>query len=293
MAVRVARATLSLFSVSFFLAACSMFDSRSLSSVQDGPPARRLNAASIRDAVPKAEPRSRYGNPESYEVMGRHYHVMPSADAYEEVGIASWYGKKFHGRRTSSGEIYDLYAMTAAHPRLPLPTYVEVTNLKNGKVAIVKVNDRGPFHGNRIIDLSYAAAVKLGIDHSGTGRVRVRAIDTESTSPLQTDHASPPVQSAAGARHQPPMRVAIANGIRKPFFIQFGAFSDWRNAQSLRHHLRMLPTRSLRIHTLRLQGRAVYQVRVGPLRNISDANRIITQSRKLGVHEHRIIAGRP
>ncbi len=145
-------------------------------SDDDSAPARKLDPSTISDAVPQAERRSRSGNPNSYVVLGKRYHVMSSSDGFNQRGIASWYGTKFHGRTTSSGETYDMYAMTAAHKSLPLPTYVEVTNLDNGRRTIVKVNDRGPFHQNRIIDLSYAAATKLGILGKGTGLVEIRAI---------------------------------------------------------------------------------------------------------------------
>jgi rare lipoprotein A len=137
----------------------------------------RDDAAAIPDAVPVREPLSAYGNPPEYEVDGVTYHVMDSAEGYQAEGTASWYGEEFQGRRTSSGEPYDMYAMTAAHRTLPLPTYVEVTNLENGRTVVVRVNDRGPFHADRIIDLSYAAARKLGIVGAGTARVRVRALE--------------------------------------------------------------------------------------------------------------------
>jgi len=134
------------------------------------------NPADIPNAVPKNEPLSPYGNPPEYERNGVTYHVLKSAKGYDKEGIASWYGPEFQGKRTSSGEPYDMYAMTAAHKTLPLPTYVEVTNLENGRKVIVRVNDRGPFAKNRLIDLSYVAALKLGIVASGTARVRVRAL---------------------------------------------------------------------------------------------------------------------
>ncbi|MGI9334397.1 MAG: septal ring lytic transglycosylase RlpA family protein [Gammaproteobacteria bacterium] len=153
---------------------------------QDGGPGTSVDVSSVPDAVPRVEPRSRRGNPESYVVFGKRYYVMNDAGGYLERGIASWYGKKFHGRTTSSGEIYDMYAMTAAHKSLPLPTYVQVTNLENQRSVVVKVNDRGPFHSNRIIDLSYTAAAKLDIVRRGTGLVEVRAIDPNVESePLQ------------------------------------------------------------------------------------------------------------
>ena len=131
----------------------------------------------VPDAVPVAEPLSRYGNPEEYEVFGEKYRVMDSSEGYVAEGLASWYGEEFQGKPTSSGEPYDMYLMTAAHRTLPIPTYVEVTNLENGRVAVVRVNDRGPFHDDRIIDLSYVAARKLGVVGPGTARVRVRALE--------------------------------------------------------------------------------------------------------------------
>jgi len=131
----------------------------------------------IADATPQVEPKSKYGNPASYVVFGKRYYTKASSEGHVERGVASWYGKNFHGRRTSSGERYDMYAMTAAHKTLPLPTYARVTNVDNGRSAVVKINDRGPFYGERIIDLSYSAARKLGVVAEGTAMVEVRAID--------------------------------------------------------------------------------------------------------------------
>ncbi len=147
------------------------------SAPADGGGLTDADLAGIPDAVPTEEPLSPYGNPPEYEVSGRTYHVMTTSEGYEAEGLASWYGSKFQGRRTSSGEPYDMYGMTAAHRTLPLPTYVEVTNLDNDRSVIVRVNDRGPFHDGRIIDLSYVAARKLGIVGVGTARVRVRALE--------------------------------------------------------------------------------------------------------------------
>ena len=141
-----------------------------------------FDAEDIPDAVPPAsEAPSRYGNAAEYEVFGRTYRVMESSEGYDEEGEASWYGEQFHGRPTSSRETFDMYAMTAAHKTLPLPTYVEVENLDNGRTAVLRVNDRGPFHEGRIIDLSYAAALKLGVVAAGVVRVRVRSVG-----PVQT-----------------------------------------------------------------------------------------------------------
>ena len=131
----------------------------------------------IADAVPREEFKSRSGNPETYEVEGVTYRVLNTSEGYREEGIASWYGGYFHGRATSSGDIYDMYLMPAAHKSLPLPTYVRVTNLQNGRAVVLRVNDRGPFVGDRIIDLSFSAATKLGMADSGTARVEVVALD--------------------------------------------------------------------------------------------------------------------
>ncbi|MCL4126717.1 UNVERIFIED_CONTAM: hypothetical protein GTU68_019560 [Idotea baltica] len=143
----------------------------------DGPPPRDVDVSNLPDAVPKVELIRKAGNKSPYTVFGKTYQVLPSNKGYRERGVASWYGKKFHGRKTSNGETYDMYAMTAAHKSLAIPSYVKVTNLDNGRTVIVRVNDRGPFHGGRIIDLSYAAAKKLDYSAKGVANVEVVAID--------------------------------------------------------------------------------------------------------------------
>ncbi len=168
---------------------------------RDGPPRIPKSVAHIPNAIPKHEPLAKRGNPSHYEVFGKRYHPLPSRMSYKETGLASWYGTKFHGKLTSSGEPYDLYGMTAAHRTLPLPTYAKVTNLANGRHVIVKINDRGPFHDDRLIDLSYAAAQKLAID--GTGTVEVEAIHPD---------------------------IPISSNI---FYLQLGAFQSRQNAQKL------------------------------------------------------------
>jgi len=142
---------------------------------------KRINLANVSNAIPKVEPKSRMGNPKSYKVFDKTYTVMQSSKGYRERGIASWYGSKFHGFKAANGETYDIYAMTAAHKTLPLPTYVKVTNLNNKRNIIVKVTDRGPFN-SRIIDLSYVAAAKLDILKKGIERVEIQAIDPISYS---------------------------------------------------------------------------------------------------------------
>ncbi len=153
------------------------------------PPAPTPRPEAIPDAVPKVEPRSRSGNPPFYEVFGQRYYVLSSSVGYIERGVASWYGPGFHKVRTSTGEPYDMYAMTAAHKTLPLPAYVRVTNLQNGRSVVVRVNDRGPFVDNRIIDLSYSAALKLDVVRNGTAFVEVRSIDPSQ--PVEALAAAP------------------------------------------------------------------------------------------------------
>jgi len=148
-------------------------------SKKDTAPNVDFDASQIPDAIPQNEPLSRYGN-KSYHVGNHHYKVLKTAAGYKARGVASWYGMKFHGKNTSSYEKYNLFGMTAASPVLPLPTYVKVKNLTNGKEVILKVNDRGPFHGNRILDVSYAAAKKLGFDHRGLAKVEVTAINPKT-----------------------------------------------------------------------------------------------------------------
>ncbi|MEY3183132.1 MAG: hypothetical protein RLZ35_1117 [Pseudomonadota bacterium] len=144
----------------------------------DGPPLGKplVDVYKVPNAVPRHEPLSRIGNRPSYTVFQQHYRVLPSSHGFKERGPASWYGRKWHGRKTANGETYDMYAMTAAHKHLPLPTYLKVTNLENGRHIIVRVNDRGPFHGKRIVDLSYAAAAKLDLVSPGTAWVEIEAI---------------------------------------------------------------------------------------------------------------------
>ena len=172
MTLRNAAAYLLAFTCLTVIAACAS------NKAQDGPP--RSGSVAGRglpdDPVPRREAKSRYGNGPVYEVLGKRYTVLPSAVGYKERGVASWYGDKFHGNLTSNREVYDMHAMTAAHKTLPLPTYVRVRNLSNGNMIIVRVNDRGPFVSNRIIDLSYSAAKKLDMIGTGTSLVEVEAI---------------------------------------------------------------------------------------------------------------------
>lgn len=257
-----------------FCLAVMIMSACSVTGVKDsGPAPGSINVSSIPDATPKVEPRSKYGNPGSYEVLGKRYHVMDSSHGYVERGIASWYGRKFHGRRTSSGETYDMYAMTAAHKSLPLPTYVKVLNLRNGREIIVKVNDRGPFHDNRIIDLSYVAAAKLGIIENGTGLVEVRAINPRN------------YREDEGRIRQVAARVTNEAG----FYIQVGAFTQILNAVNLRDRLASISLGTVHISEAVVDDTQVYRVRIGPIMKVDVADRIVARLGRYGVFEHHII----
>ena len=244
------------------LIGCATGDSAPSNFVRDDTP----------NAIPKNEPLSRYGNPPSYTVMGKTYHVMKSSNGFTEEGIASWYGTKFHGRKTSSGEPYNMYAMTAAHKSLPLPTYVEVTHKKTGKKIIVKVNDRGPFHKGRIIDLSYAAARRLGISATGTGPVSIRAINTSGLDLATDDVVLPKPSGQQGKIH-----------------VQVAAMGTETAAERMAGNLRQKNMRSVRVHVVENNGDKLYRVRIGPLPNVDLAYKVINDLNGIGVDTARVV----
>ncbi len=219
--------------------------------------------ASIPDAVPRTEPLHRYAN-RPYQVFGKNYAPTSSNRPYRERGMASWYGKKFHGQKTSSGEIYDMYAMSAAHKTLPIPSYARVTNVANGKSVVVRINDRGPFHSDRIIDLSYAAAYKLGYIAAGSALVEV-----ESVTPGQA--APAPGQATAAPAEEPRNPVAVKNSIEaKDTYIQVGAFSSRGNAEEFRERVaRQLAWLTEGIQVLSIGN--LWRLHVGPYGTIDAA----------------------
>lgn len=242
---------------------------------RDGAPSGPFDASSVPDAVPQPVERSRYGNPDSYVVLGKRYTVLDSSDGYDERGIASWYGTGFDGRRTSSGEIYDMYAMTAAHKTLPLPTYARVTNLGNGKSVVVKINDRGPFHENRIIDLSYAAATKLDMLAKGTALVEVKAISV----------GAPPSPDQVAESRPAPATLA-----KKPsLFVQVGAFADSANARRMKARLTLEAVKSVFIQTVSSNGRRLYRVRIGPLAGVDAVDRLTQRLNALGIKNAQVV----
>jgi rare lipoprotein A len=228
-------------------------------SRRDGAPSGYVDVTKIRDAVPHAEPISKYGNPSTYVVDGVRYHVLPNAKGYNKVGLASWYGTKFHGQLTSSREPYNMYSMTAASCTLPIPTYVRVTNLHNGKSVIVKVNDRGPFKSHRLIDLSYVAAKKLGYAGQGTALVQVTAINahTWAKNPQPTIHL---------ASVEPKNTPIIRSNALNQLYLQVGAFTSLHNAQQLKQKVQHFTDAPIAIHaSSHPQHSPLYRVQIGPL----------------------------
>ena len=236
-------------------------------------PPREAGPAS---AVP---PRADRGNPPFYDVLGKRYHVLPTSAGYVARGVASWYGQDFHGLATSSGETYDMHAMTAAHTTLPLPTWVEVTNLANGKRVVVKVNDRGPFVDNRLIDLSYAAATALDMVGTGTTRVEVRAV----APPIDAYRAPTPVLAAV----QSPQAEAAASVQR--MFLQVGAFAQQENAEKLVARLRASGFQNPTLVTQPNDGRRLHRVWLGPVHDSVEYDALDARLRSIGVSGARLV----
>ena len=246
-----------------------------------GPPCGSVRIPDLpADPVPRPEPRSKYGNGPVYEVLGKRYQVLGSSAGYAERGVASWYGKKFHGNLTSNREPYNMYAMSAAHKTLPLPTYVRVRNLSNNKSVIVRVNDRGPFVHNRIIDLSYAAALKLDMIKDGTSMVEVTAINFDEPGGDRPVRKSTP--AAPPAATSP---VATTNRI----FVQVGAFGDRSNAERRLGELSIAGIHNAFIHEERSPGRVLYRVRIGPVDDVVQYDVIVEELESIGITDPYLI----
>lgn len=231
---------LSVFSTLIFTA-CTSSPSGPYTVRNDGAPPPVIGPDDVLDAVPRADPILSAGNKSPYKVNGVSYEIMQDASVYRERGIASWYGTKFHGHKTSNGEIYDLYRATAAHKTLPIPSYVKVTNLANGRSVVVRVNDRGPFHPDRVIDLSYAAAVKLDYMADGTAEVEVEVVQVAGVEDRR---------GAAGGDYR---------------YLQVGAFGLAPSAQRLQAELAAFLTFPVNINTVNSGQSTLYRVRVGPI----------------------------
>lgn len=279
----------------------------------DGP-GRKLTdeeIAAIPDAIPTDEPLSAQGNNESYEINGRRYNVMKDASGFVQHGVASWYGKKFHGRKTSNGEIYSMYKMTAAHKTLPLPTYVRVTNLRNGKSSVVRVNDRGPFIPGRAIDLSYVAAKKLGVVDTGTAEVEIRALKpgeennsdiisgpVEDLQPLQTTPIAPaPIEIRQPAPPAPANTAvtptAAAESARTGdvnYYLQVGAFGRVENAQQLEQKMQESQEYPVSTDIMQSSSGPIYRIRIGPVNSSEELLQLENKLKQQGHQQFRHIA---
>jgi len=246
----------------------------------------------VPDAEPKLEPLHKPAT-RPYVVLGKEYVPNTSLRPYKARGTASWYGKKFHGQKTSIGEPYDMFAMTAAHPTLALPSYVRVTQLQSGKSVVVRVTDRGPFHAGRVIDLSYTAAYKLGLINGGSGEVEVEAIIPGDPTSLGYAQVKPPTPAEADDLSRLASRMAVeertvqtaiaaeATGTAaapKGIFLQLGAFANADNAENLKSHL----SRELDwlAEPMRIQsGGGIHRLQLGPYASRSDADRVAERIR--------------
>jgi rare lipoprotein A len=217
--------------------------------LDDGPPKGNVDLATVKDAVPRSEPFSKTGN-KPYVVFGKRYVPLKSNTGFKQKGTASWYGKKFHGKRTSSGEAYDMYKMTAAHTVLPIPSYAQVTNVNNGRSVIVRINDRGPFKHNRVMDLSYAAALKLDVVKTGTGQVEIVAIS----------------ENKPGSK-----KVVSGKAEQQQKRLQADGFS------------------STDIERVKQNGLSLYRVRLGPLQKQDDIDFILGDLQHAGYADAHII----
>jgi rare lipoprotein A len=227
-----------------------------------GPDLPPADIAAILEPIPKAEPRSALGNPPFYDVLGKRYFVLPSSVGFVERGVASWYGPGFHKERTSTGDPYNMYGMTAAHKTLPLPCYARVTNLNNGRSVVVYINDRGPFKEGRIVDLSYTAAAKLDILQAGTA-------------PVELEVLTPSGAEAAGAP-------ATA------LFVQAGTFGEAVNAQRLADKLRAAGYAQVSVRKESQGSRELHRVRIGPLANVNEFDQVVAHLKTLGVNDARL-----
>lgn len=236
----------------------------------DNPPADLL---AIPDAIPRVEPLHRYAN-RPYKALGSQYIPMIEAGRYQTEGVASWYGRRYHGKPTASGETYDMYGMTAAHPTLPIPSYVRVTSLGNGKSdgksVVVRINDRGPFHSDRVIDLSYTAAYKLGVVGNGSGRVRVESLDAKN-----------PEAKNLEAKNLDPQKPATAVAASMPqpgYFVQMGAFAQPGNAEKLLQRAREILGITPELSRVALAGE-LHRVSLGPFASEGEATTWADKSR--------------
>ena len=271
-------ARVALLLVLLILSACSTTPPRGGGYYQDDGPQSSVpvDIWQVPEPTPKPETPSKYGN-KPYTVFNKTYYPLKDASGYRERGVASWYGKKFHGQRASSGEPYDMYALSAAHKTLPLPSYARVRNLANNRSIVVRVNDRGPFLDNRLIDLSYTAAARLGVLGTGTGLVEVEGL-TPGEPALKEAQTTPPRPAADPAPETAPK-----------LYVQAGAFASLDNAQALRTRLEDGALRPIEIQSARLDNQVVHRVRIGPLANVEEGDRVAARVAGLGIDNAYVI----
>lgn len=227
---------------------------------QDRAPTRTIDPAAVPEVTPEPVRRTQAGNRSPYTVLGKTYHVMPTEEGYSERGVASWYGEKFHGHKTSNGETFDMYLASAAHKSLPIPSFLRVTNLDNNRSIVVRVNDRGPFHGERLIDLSYAAALQLDFANRGTARVQLDAIIPDGS---YSDR--PSGREIASSAELP----RVSNSTEK--YLQVGAFAELARAQEISDHLRSITGYPVFIRSVKSGvNNTLHRVRVGPFDDLRD-----------------------
>ena len=275
---------ISSFLILLLLSACSWQSGR-YKYANDSTPTRIPTATELIDAVPKVEPYSRGGN-KNYQVRGKHYQVLPHANNFKQQGIASWYGKKFHGHLTSNGEIYDMYGMSAAHKNLPLPTYVKVTNLNNQKSVIVRVNDRGPFHHQRVIDLSYSAAYKLDMLKTGTAEVEITVLTTLNDPQQKKTSAAKTIplvdnNSAKNKIVTTPLTASTVTFTQEKIYIQVLATRNAALAKSTATSLTHLHNKTFNYP----QHNGVFRVQVGPLSDSETLKTLLLRIQATGYPE--------
>lgn len=293
------------------LAACSQFPQQPQDNKPWGPPGSNLpppsahkgdygpdkpvDVSKVQDAVPTDVTPSKTGNPSSYTVLGKNYSLLPACKGYHDRGIASWYGLQFHGHSTSDGETYDMYAMTAANKVVPIPCYVRVTNLKSGKSVVVKINDRGPFVENRLIDLSYAAASKLGMLGSGTALVDVQAVGPGDLPPPAV--TAPAAATAVASLVTPPLPATVAPAVppapsasgNPQIFLQVGAYAERANADNAAARLTAGGVSHAFVQPVSDGARTLYKVRIGPLADVDSVDKLTAALAGLGFKDAQIV----
>ena len=231
---------------------------------QDRAPTRIMDLSVIPEVIPQPLNRTMAGNRSPYTVLGKSYEVLTTEEGYSERGVASWYGEKFHGHDTSNGEVFDMYQASAAHKSLPIPSFLRVTNLDNNRSIVVRVNDRGPFHGDRVIDLSYAAALKLGYADRGTARVELESI-------VVTGASRESGVSAASSAGNQTLRVSSSDSK----YLQVGAFSELHIAQKVSSRVEEMTSLPVFIRTVNTSNnRTLHRVRVGPISDPGQIQRV-------------------